>query len=98
MALKELVAVRLREARKIKGWSQSRAADSIKVKQTTWSSWESGQNSIPLEMLEYAAHALGQPIEFFMLADYQYTVKASIPESLKKGRTERQGKKQAAPS
>ncbi len=81
MALKELVAARLREARRLKNWTQAQAADSIHVKQTTWGSWESGQNAIPLEMLEYAARELEQPIEFFVVANYQYTVQAKQPSS-----------------
>lgn len=107
MALKELVSARLREARRLKGWTQAQAADSIHVKQTTWASWESGQNTIPLEMLEYAARELEQPIEFFVVANYQYTVNASRPGVFsvnepraayppKKERTARRGVKQDA--
>lgn len=72
MALKELVGTRLREARRLKGWTQAQAAESIHVKQSTWAAWEIGQNSIPLEFLEYAARELEQPIEFFVVANYEY--------------------------
>jgi transcriptional regulator with XRE-family HTH domain len=97
MALKDLVAARLREARRLKKWSIARAAEEISVKPSTWGAWESGQNSIPLEMIEAAARVLEKPIEFFILANYEYTIKASLPEeSPKKVQSKRSALKASA--
>lgn len=81
MALKELVSARLREARRLKGLTIAEASAAISVKPSTWGAWESGQNTIPLELLEFAARELDQPIEFFIVADYEYKVKASVPKA-----------------
>lgn len=81
MGLKTLVATRIRQARRELNLNQSEAANLAGMSQQTWASYETGKVNIPLDTLDRISHVLNRPIAFFTVADYEYTVKASVPKA-----------------
>ena len=80
MELKSLVATRIREARRNNNLTQSEAADLYGIAQTTWANWETGNVNVPLDVIDRIAKILDMPTEYFVVADYEYTVKAKVPK------------------
>jgi transcriptional regulator with XRE-family HTH domain len=97
MGLKLLVASRIRQGRREKGWNQTEAGHRAGLSQQTWGSYETGEINIPLDTLERIAQILEKPIEFFVVADYEYTIKAVNPRApSKKARSKRGAPKEPA--
>lgn len=97
MSLKMLVSARIREGRREKGWNQTEAGHRAGLTQQTWASYETGEVNIPLDTLERISKVLEKPIEFFVVANYEYTVKASTPQvESKKGQSKRGARKEPA--
>ncbi len=96
MGLKMLVAARIRQARREKGWNQTEAGNRAGMTQQTWASYETGDVNVPLDTLERIAFVLEKPIEFFVVADYEYKVKPPTEISPKKVRRRRDPAKEPA--
>lgn len=97
MGLKALVGARIREARRAANLNQQAAAELAGMSQQTWASYETGKINVPLDTIDRIAQVLGQPIAFFTVADYEYKVKAAVPEAeSKKGQGKRDAKKEPA--
>lgn len=80
MGLKSLVGTRIRQARREANLNQQAAADLAGMSQQTWASYETGKINVPLDTIERIAQVLNKPIAFFTVADYEYTMKAAMPE------------------
>ena len=93
MALKHLVAARIRQARRERDLNQTDAGNLVGLTQQTWASYETGNVNVPLDTLEVIAGALHKPIEFFVVPDYEFKTKGDV---VPKARTRRQGGKKAA--
>lgn len=78
--INDLAAVRIRDARNDAHLTQAAAADLVGLSQSSWASYERGKVDIPIGMLHRIAKVLGKPIEYFVVEDYEYTVKAPIPK------------------
>lgn len=93
MELKRLVGDRIRQARLDKRLTQHGAADLVGITQNVWSAYELGKVNIPLDTLDRIVRVLEKPIGYFVIEDYEYTVKAPVP---KDGAREPRAKKKRA--
>lgn len=53
----------LREARRMRGWTQKQAARQVGVSRRTWEAWEYGVRTPSLRHARRVAEVLGLPIE-----------------------------------
>ncbi len=81
MALSALVSARIRQARRELDLTQAEAAERLGISQNAWATYEAGNRSIGIETLERIAEILEKPIAYFVVEDYEYTIKASLPKA-----------------
>ncbi len=92
MELKKLVGIRVRQARLELGLTQQQAADQVGLNQQSWAAYESGKVNIPLDTLQRIVQVLQKPIEYFVVEEYEYMVKAPLPKGSNPGARARKRK------
>lgn len=80
MELEELVAFRIRKARRESDLTQAQAGELIGINQQTWASYETGKRGVSLKALGEIARALGKPVSYFVDEDFEAMAKAPLPK------------------
>lgn len=66
MESKNLVAIKIKEARNEIGYSSEEVAKTLNIAKGTYSNWENGKCEMTISKLELLGHVLKKPISYFL--------------------------------